>query len=189
MNNIAILIKTGKTVFSVEELQKLFAIPTKKGLESFLYRAKKGDILQNPYQGFWALPNYDPMELACKIKPQSYISCETVLFKEGIFFQYYGNTISCASNDSRTYKINDKTYAFYKIKSDILNNPIGIRDHEHYRIATPERALCDYIYLHPTARIDNPSGINMTRLKQILPIYPQSTNRYIKKLLGKKELD
>jgi len=183
MNNISILIKTSKTVFSLEELQKLFTIPTKKGLESFLYRAKKNNILQNPYQGFWALPNYNPLELACKIKKQSYISLETVLFKEGISFQYYGNTISCTSTDSRTYTIDGKTYAFYKIKSDILNNPIGIRDHEHYRIATPERALCDYIYLHPNAGIDNPSGINKIRLKQILPIYPKKTALYIEELL------
>lgn len=184
MNNIAILIKTGKTVFSLEELQKLFDIPTKKGLESFLYRAKKSGILQNPYQGFWALPKYDPLELACKIKKHSYISLETVLFREGIFFQYYGNTISCASTDSRTYTIDGKIYAFSKIKSDILNNPIGIRDHQNYRIATPERALCDYIYLHPNAGIDNPSGINKIRLKQILPIYPSKTALYIAKLLN-----
>ena len=183
MNNLAILIKTGKIVFSLEELQKLFGIPTKKGLESFLYRAKKNAILKNPYRGFRALPNYDPMELACKIKRQSNISLETVLFKEGIFFQYYGNTISCASTDTRNYTIDDKFFTFYKIKSDILNNPVGIRDYDHYRIATPERALCDYIYLHPRASIDNPPGINKDRLKFILPIYPKKTALYIKKLL------
>lgn len=186
MNNIASLIRSKKTVFTLEELGKMFGDYTLDGLNNFLRRAKKNGILLNPRNGVRTLPNYDPMELACKIKPGSYISCETVLFREGVFFQFYGNTFSCVASDSRSYKIDQKAFIYYKIKSDILNNPIGIRQSENYRIATPERALCDYIYLHPHASIDAPESINQTRLKQILPIYPKQTILYIQKLLHGK---
>ncbi|HRX63528.1 MAG TPA: hypothetical protein P5060_00260 [Candidatus Absconditabacterales bacterium] len=184
MNNIIKLIKSNQTVFSIQELEKIFDIPTKKGLESFLYRSKKNKSLENPYHGIRALPNYENLELACKIKPNSYISCERVLFQEGVFFQFYGNTYSCVSNESCKYKIGDKDFLYYKIKSDILNNPIGIRNYDNYRIATAERALCDYIYLNPNGKIDAPESINQVRLKQILPIYPKKTALYIKKLLN-----
>lgn len=105
------------------------------------------------------------------------------MFKEAVLFQFYGNTISCVSDDSRNYTIEGKCFPYYKIKSDILNNPIGIREYDNYRIATPERALCDYVYLHPNASIDAPESINRIRIKQILPIYPKQTALYIAKLL------
>ncbi len=184
MNIITTLIETGKTIFTNQELKEIVKIPTAKGFESFLYRAKKSKTLYNPIKGYRALPNYEPMELACKIKKNTYISCETVLFKEGVFFQFYGNTFSCVTSDSRYYKIDGRLFPYYKIKSSILNNPIGIRDYDNYRIATPERALCDYIYLHPNGSIDAPESINQIRLKQILPIYPKKTALYIQKLLN-----
>jgi hypothetical protein len=53
-------------------------------------------------------------------------------------------------------------------------------------MATPERALCDYIYLHPNGTIDAPESINKIRLNQILPIYPKKTVLYIQKLLDVK---
>jgi len=164
-------------------MQKFITFPSKDAMNKFLQRAKKEKTLLNFYRGFRALPNYDPLELACKIKPSSYISCETVLFKEGVFFQFYGNTFTCISNDSRKYQLDAKDFIYHKIKTEIFNNPIGIKEYENYRIATPERALCDYIYLNPNGKIDAPESINLTRIKQILPIYPKQTTLHIKKLL------
>ena len=183
MENLSTLLKTKKTVFTFQEVKNILKIPTDAGTKSFLQRAKANESLYNPYKGFWVLPNYEPLELACKIKDKSYISCETVLFKEGVFFQFYGNTISCMANESRKYKIDKKEVVYYKIKSDILNNPIGIRVNGNYRIATPERALCDYIYINPRGVIDAPENINKIRIRQILPIYPKQTALYIQKLL------
>lgn len=186
MDNLTSLLKTKKTVFTFQDVKNILKIPTDSGTKSFLQRAKANQSLYSPYKWFWALPNYDPLELACKIKAKAYVSCETILFKEGIFFQFYGNTISCVSDDSRKYKIDKKDVFYYKIKSDILNNPIGIKEYNNYRIATPERALCDYIYLHPNGTIDSPESINQIRLKQVLPIYPKKTALYIHKLLNVK---
>ncbi|MEI7562726.1 MAG: hypothetical protein WCJ39_03250 [bacterium] len=183
MENLSTLLKTRKTVFSFQEVKYFLKIPTDAGTKSFLQRAKANGSLGNPYKGYWTLPNYDPMELACKIKKNAYISCETVLFKEGVFFQFYGNTFSCASDDSRSYTIDGRNFPYYKIKTSILHNPIGIRQYDNYRIATPERALCDFVYLYPRASIDAPESINKVRLKQILPIYPRQTALYIQKLL------
>jgi len=184
MNYAFQLYSSKKTIFSIDDIQKLVSFPSKDAMNKFLQRAKKDKILLNPYKGYRALPNYEPYELACKIKNKAYLSCETVLFKEGVFFQFYGNTFSCIANDSRKCQIDGKDFLYYKIKSSISDNPIGIKEYNNYRIATPERALCDYIYLNPRGVIDAPENINKDRLKQILPIYPQSTNLAIQKLIN-----
>jgi len=184
MDNLLQLIKTQKTVFSFQELKTILQIPSEAGLKSFLQRAKHNKALTNPYRGFRALPNYNTWELACKIKPQAYISGETVLFQEGVFFQFYNNTVSCISNNTRSYIIDEKPFIYYKIKDSILHNDIGIRIHGTHRVATPERALCDYIYLNPRAGIDAPESINQTRLEDILPFYPKTTILAIQKLLN-----
>jgi len=108
---------------------------------------------------------------------------ETVLYDSGAIFQYYGNYTSCVSDDSRTISIDDHTYAYSKIKDSILLDPIAIRDYGSYRISTPERALCDYIYLHPKAQLDDTSIFEWTRLRQILALYPKKTALTIKQML------
>jgi hypothetical protein len=82
-----------------------------------------------------------------------------------------------------SYSIDQQNYVFYHLKPELLNNPIGIKEYDNYRIATPERALCDYIYLHPKSWIDAPESINRIRLKTILPYYPKATVLAINKLL------
>jgi hypothetical protein len=184
MNNLTQLITTPKTIFTFQEVKEILQIPTDEGVKSFLKRAKKNQALSNPYRGFRALPNYDTFELAYKMRPDGYISCETVLFREGVFFQFYGNTVSCMASRSNHYKIDEKNIIYYKLNPELLHNDNGIRTYETYRIATPERALCDYIYLNPRASIDAPESINRIRLSQILPLYPKKTALYIEKLLN-----
>ena len=38
----------------------------------------------------------------------------------------------------------------------MLYNDIYIKQYDNYRVATPERALCDYIYLFPNSGLDAP---------------------------------
>ncbi len=111
-------------MFSLSELHQIFSDTDKRNVDNFLYRAKKSGILQNPRKGIWGFPHYNQLEFACKLRESSYISCETVLFKDGVVFQFYGNTFSCISDDSRSYKIGDKNYIYYKIKTKISSNPI-----------------------------------------------------------------
>ncbi len=179
---ISKLLQTHKTVFTLQDIQTILEIPTLQGAKSFLRRAKKNNSLIHIRQNIWALPNYDHREVVEKIRKNAYISLETVLYQSGIIFQYYQNITTCVSDDSRNYTLDDREYRFCKIKDEILHNPIGIKNFETYRIAMPERALCDLVYLYPNTTIDNPIGINQTRLKQILPIYPEKTILAIKKL-------
>lgn len=183
MNILSTLLETGKTVFRTEELSQIVKMTTKRGFDSFLYRAKKDRMLLNPQKGIRTLTKYDPNELACYLRQDSYISLESVLYQAGVIFQYYGNTITCVSDNTRTHTIDGKQYTYAKIASKIRHNEIGIKKYKTYSIATPERALCDMVYLYPHTHIDNPQSIDQIRLKQILPLYPKKTAIYINKLL------
>lgn len=184
MNRIATLLASKKTVFNYKYLKDTFPNITDHNLRVYLYNTKKRGLLINPLKGYWALPNYDIKELVSIIKPQGYISAQTVLFREGVMFQYMGNTRECMSDRHVEYLINNQKIIYYKLKPSLLNNPIGIREYENYRIATPERALCDYIYLFPNGWIDAPENINKIRLKQILQYYPKSTILAVNKLIN-----
>lgn len=188
MNKITPLIQTKKTVFHYEELHKVFGILSKKALDQFLFRAKKDGDLLNPSRGIWTLPVYDVRELACALKKNSYISLETVLYDVGAIFQAYFNTTTCVASQGGSFTIQNKQFTYAKLKKELLDNKLGIKEYDNYRMAMPERALCDYIYLYPDARLDNPQAFSkpdqFTRLKKFLPLYPKKTQIYICKLLG-----
>ena len=68
-----------------------------------------------------------------------------------------------------------------------MYNDTYVRQYENYRIATPERALCDYVYLFPNAGIDAPEVFHSpnsdAKFKVLFPFYPKATQEKIKKLI------
>lgn len=183
MNHLTKILQTNRSVFSFQDIKQITQIATDAGVKSFLQRSKDGGSLLNPIKWWRTLPHYDPFVLACAMRLWSYISCETVLFREGVFFQFYGNTVSCIASQPSHHAIGTESIVYYRIKPSIFTSTQGIREHHGYRIATPERALCDYIYLNPRGVIDAPESINRIRIKQLLPLYPKKTALYITKLL------
>jgi len=91
--NIAKLLATNKTVFTVQQIGQILGITNVPVLRNQLTRRKKQGFLQNIYYSIWAFPHYNKDELANSIKTPSYISLETVLYRNAVIFQYYGSTI------------------------------------------------------------------------------------------------
>jgi hypothetical protein len=58
--------------------------------------------LQRLSSGIFAFPHYERFEFATVFHKNSYISFETVLKKEAIIFQDYGNTLLLASDKTLT---------------------------------------------------------------------------------------
>jgi len=187
MNKLKTLIETKKTVFTIEEIKSIFSGLSKDALQKSLFRSKKSGELLNPYKGIRTLPVYDEKELACKIKNGSYISLETVLYDAGAIFQAYFNTKTCVAKTSGDLTINGINYRYSKIKDSLLLDDTYVKQYDNYRIATPERALCDYVYLFPKSGIDAPEVFHSpnsdAKLKKLLPLYPKVTQERIKNLL------
>jgi len=184
---ITTLLKTEKTVFTTAQLQTLFPDVKEKTLAWTLYRYKKSGKLLNPQKGIRTLPVFNVDELACTIYPESYISLETVLYDAGVIFQWYGSSTRVVWSNTREKIFQDHHYIARKIKDSLLHNPLGVRDYHNYRTATPERALCDYLYLRPLAPLDHPQYFHnlqsKARLTELLPLYPQTVQDHVTKLL------
>jgi len=100
---------------------------------------------------------------------------ETVLQKEGVVFQDYGNVIFVISYQTREIKLGDYIIRFKKIKNEILTNPEGIDTENGYSIATKERAFMDALYLYKDYYFDNLDGLDWEKAKRLLPVYSSKT--------------
>ncbi|MBQ7075155.1 hypothetical protein IJM86_09290 [bacterium] len=187
MKDLKKMILTRKTAFTIDEIRQIFSDVSENTLKVALYRAKLNGDLLNPYKGIRTLPVYDEKELACKLKKNSYISLESVLYDAGAIFQAYFNTKTCIAESSADLTIGGINYRYTKVKESLLYNDTYVRQYENYRIATPERALCDYVYLFPNAGIDAPEVFHSpnsdAKFKVLFPFYPKATQEKIKKLI------
>lgn len=181
MSNIEKILKTWKTVFTVNDLKKILDTSNSSSIRKFLSKTWKKQTFLNLYYWIWGFSDYDIFELACKINKNSYVSFETVLKKYWAIFQYY-ETIFLASDKSIEKKTKTHTFKTIKLKSSILFNPIWIENKKNYMIASLERAICDRIYISPNYYFDNLSDVNWDKLEEIAQIYNKRVIKEIKLL-------
>ncbi|PIV09665.1 hypothetical protein COS31_04450 [Candidatus Roizmanbacteria bacterium CG02_land_8_20_14_3_00_36_15] len=176
------LINTGKTVFSSEDLGKILEISNKNYLAVLLWRMVKRKELIRIRKGIYAYSlDYNNLELANKLKRPSYVSLEKVLFDNSIIFQDYSNKITSVSNNNYSERVGNTEYIYYKIKDEILFNPLGILTMNKTRIASVERAICDTLYLSKNFYFDRLDDIDKEKLIEISKIYNKRVIAEIKK--------
>lgn len=173
-----------RTVFLLNDVAMLIGESDFKKLNERLnYYVRRGKLLR-PRKGIYVKPNYDPKELACLLYTPSYISLEYVLQKAGVIFQY-DEQITAVSYLSRSVDIEGHTYAYRKIKGEILIVTQGINQIDNVNIATPERAFLDILYLDSTYYFDNLNPLDKKLITKLLPIYNSKTlMARVKKLLA-----
>jgi len=169
-SKIFILMSTGNTVFSFKEICLLWKEPDlNKAAVKIHNLVKKGELI-SLRRGIYSIKeNFEAEEVPSKIYKPSYISLETILFKENIIFQEYLSVFS-VSYLSREIEIKNKKYIFRKINNPILLNPLGIIKGK-YSYATPERAILDTLFLNKEYYFDNLNSINWKFLLDISSIY------------------
>jgi predicted transcriptional regulator of viral defense system len=178
------LVKSRKTVFSIADLGKIWKIGDPKYLKVLASRFSKNGQLQRLKRGIYAISDeYDVFELANKLKAPSYVSLETILAKESIVFQDYGQTIFSVSNNSVIKEATGKSFVYSKIADEILSNPLGIEFQGQAYVASPERAVCDRIYLSPNYHFDNLGPLEPKRLEEISRIYNRRTQTEVGEIL------
>ncbi len=169
--SIASILRSPKTVFTFKDVSLIWGDTNKKNvIASANYYVRTGQLIRVRKGIYSKNENYDRMELANRIFVPSYISFETVLGKEGVNFQYYGQ-IFIASYLTRNIIINNQTYSFRKIKNEILVNPLGINNENDISTATKERAFLDTIYINGDYYFDHIDSLDWKKIFEILPIY------------------
>lgn len=159
--------KGKQTVFTISEIALLANDYTGEKLFSALKYARKSGNMIRISRGFYAFDqNYNRQEFANKFRSPSYISLYTIFQESGMVFQPY-QSIFVISNRNQTITIDNQTYIYRKIKDEHLLNPLGIVTQEGINKASPERALCDLIYLDGDEYIDNLRNIDWNLVKKI----------------------
>lgn len=184
MSKIEKIYQSGKTVFTIHDLRIIWDVQNPDALKaSVKYFVDKG-VLQRLKKGVYALPGkYDKFELASKLISPSYISLETVLQKNGIIFQF-SSAITSVAAYGRTITIHGQEYGYHSMKKNVFVNPLGILSEKYYMIASPERAICDFIYFYGLSHFDNLRKADKGMLGKISKIYgKKSVEKNIKKLI------
>jgi predicted transcriptional regulator of viral defense system len=168
---LEVLLRSPKTVFSTQDAALLWGEEKESTINVRLNKYVRAGKLIRVRRGLYVKDkNYDRFELATRIYTPSYISFETVLTREGINFQYYGN-IFVASYINREITIGEQKIIFVRTKDYVLSNTVGIEHKDGHAIATRERAFLDRIYVSKDYHFDNLASLNWDKVFEILPIY------------------
>jgi len=184
MSKIEKLYQLKKTIFSINDLRIIWEEQSPDALKSSAKYFVDTGKLHRLRRGIFALNKaYNTFELANKLITPSYISLETALQKHGIIFQF-SSDINSMAEYSRTIDINKQIYKYHAVKSDILINPLGIVNEMNATMASPERAICDFVYLYGPSYFDNLRGLDKKLILKISKIYgKKSVEKIIIKLI------
>lgn len=159
--------KNAQTVFTTSDLSTLISNYSGEKLKSAIKNALQKKDLIRISKGIYSIKNdYSKQEFANKYKSPSYISLYTVLQESGVIFQPY-ESIYLISNRSQEVVVDSQKYIYRKIKDEILLNPFGIINVDNINRASPERAICDKIYLDGLEYFDNLTKINWGKIIEI----------------------
>lgn len=176
--------KDKRSVFRLNDIALLVGETNFQSLNKKLnYYVRRGK-LDNPRKGIYTKPEYNPEELACLIYTPSYISLNYVLQKAGVVFQY-DSGITAVSYLSRSFKVDETTLIYHKIKGEVLVNTSGINRLENQvNIASTERAFLDIMYLNTEYYFDNLNSLSKKSINKLLPIYQSNAlTKRVEKIL------
>ena len=168
---LEVLLRSPKTIFSTKDVSLLWAEESDEVIKKRLNKYVTAGKLIRVRRGLYAKDkDYNRFELATRINTPSYISFETVLTREGVNFQYYGN-IFVASYINREITIGDQKITFIRMKDYVLTNTIGIEHKYGIATASKERAFLDRVYVTKDYHFDNLRSLDWNKVIEILPIY------------------
>jgi predicted transcriptional regulator of viral defense system len=177
-----ILVDSGKTVFTAQDLRILWDEPM--GIAKINAARMSGKkVLRRISRGYYSLrKEYNEYELANRIVSPSYVSFQSALFYAGVNFQERGR-IDSAARFNYKKKIGEYAYFYYTLKDELLFNMEGVRIYDGISIASPERAILDCLYLGFLPDIDNKEKINTPFLRKLSIFYPKTVIKKVERLL------
>lgn len=171
-------------VFTVEDLSSLWNIFDRRVLlESIKYYLRTGRLKSIKRGVYVTDKDHSDFELAQKLYAPSYISLQTALGFHGINFQSY-ESIYSVSLKRKKIEAENKIFNYHAVSEKIFWNPLGVEKKENYYLATPERAICDTLYLFPQIGFDHIGGLDTEQLQALAVLYKSQTlEEKVKKII------
>ncbi len=167
-----------KTVFSLQEIVKLFPNISYKNLKRRLSYYVTTGRLKKLRKNVYAKMNYNPLEVPQKPYLTSYISLESVLEKEK-------SSIFSVSYISRTINVDGNKIVYRKLPKKVFSNKKEIKETDGYFIASPERAFTDAVYIYKNYHFNDLKSFDWEKIMELKNIYKNRAferriNRYFK---------
>ena len=163
MDKLNLLYKSKQKLFHTQDLALLWGVENRNTLYTTIKRYVKRGILTQVIKGLYSKVSLDEIDQytvgSALIHKFCYVSCETVLAKEGVISQQV-LPITFVSSVSIKIKLGDNLFVYRKAKPEILLNPDGVVEKEGYFMATKERAISDMLYFNPKYYFDNKDETN-----------------------------
>lgn len=170
--------KSKNTVFDINELSQFIEHSSESSLRLKISNYTKKWYIEKIYRWIYSIPNIqiNPFELVNKIYSPSYISFFSALYHHWIIFQANPSEIDLAYKKSQHVQLKNLnlTIKLRFLKQDILLNTEWLVIKDTYTIASPERAFLDTIYLYKNIYFDNIDALDITKIKELIPIYKKN---------------
>jgi len=154
-------------LFKYVNLLKWFPNDKEQTIKQNLKSWVKKELLERIIKGVYKLKETEIKEeflLASYFDESSYVSLESALSFYGMIPEYPYSITSVTIKKTKKFTTNYGIFSYRKIKSDLF---FGFKliagDNYLYRLATPEKALFDFIYLNKK-EIKNPDYFKEMRL-------------------------
>lgn len=150
-------------VFSVHEVEKQFAGFDSRRLVEW---QEKGYIqkLRNRYYRFTDHPVDESYLFYCAnaIYGPSYVSLESALSNYGFIPEGVFQITSCSTLKTNSFETPVGNFSYRNLKPELFfGYHLQRMNNQHYTIATPEKAIIDYLYLHN--KIESPAEFESLR--------------------------
>ena len=147
----------------------------KRGL---LHRLNRGNYVNSFLHGF---PRVE--EVACFLRPPSYVSCEWALHYHGLILQApvvcTVVTLSSAAGKNRSVVYRGITIEFSRISPVLF---FGFHQVDHFLIASGEKAILDTLYLRGRLPVEDEldlEGIDLDALLKMASTFPRALQRFL----------
>lgn len=134
--------------------------------------------------------NFSPRELVNILRSDSYISLESALVDEGVTSQSPAILTCVTTGYPKTFRSTSATLSYRKISKDLYWGFEEKRTrYNSYKIAVPEKALLDWIYLSRQEGLPTPLDeiniqfLNHKRLREFAERFPRTVQEIVKQLL------
>lgn len=161
----------GEQVFHASDLANLWNIHKASTLHMTLSRYVSQGLLYRIQKGLYAIKDpsdIDPLFLGMKaLHGPAYVSCETILFNNGIINQP-PNFFSFVGSASRRFTLVGHDYRSRKLADAFLFHDAGISDKNGVRIADVSRAVADTLYFNAKKHFDAPHAVSWDAVRDIV---------------------
>ena len=147
----------GTPVFHTDDVANLWRIRNRNTLSTTLSRYAAAGLIHRIHKGFYSIKKIselDPRLVGLRaLHGPAYISCESVLFEQGLLNQP-PREITLVGRISKRFGLVGERYRVRKLKEEFLVNDTGIESKNGLRVASTERAVADLLYFNPKKYFD-----------------------------------